>query len=324
MVQCAIMRNTLHSRPAWVLAALLALLPTLALANIPIFFVFAGVRVTLWWTILLAIAVEAVALRYFFSLTWRQAAWAAVLVNIGTALLGFVVYPIVGTLSYPLLAPVVTQTFGTGEVVEIAAYCIAAAVIDTPIELALLAGLSTAAGYGIKVGWKAAAVFFVANLISAAVLFAAIQIGPRHRSVDAQTQDLLQTRFAQEVAFARGIFDELPRHIDAEGKVDASWRADLEQQVEGLNFLELMIGTSKAQYPVVAMPLGGVGSGATYSYGKDRYDGEAKVTPGTLERYGNADPSQNGTLEVLHYQLWNETADPRYSVRAILPLSGQD
>lgn len=46
------------------LAAILIAVPGMALANMPIFLVFAGVRITLWWTVLLAIAIKAAALHY--------------------------------------------------------------------------------------------------------------------------------------------------------------------------------------------------------------------------------------------------------------------
>ncbi|WP_212537429.1 hypothetical protein [Thetidibacter halocola] len=291
--------------------------PSRALADVPIFFVFAWVRVALWWTILLAIGIEALALHLLFALTWRRALWAAVLVNVGTAALGFIAYPLVGTLSYPALAPLVMQTFGTGQIVEIAAYCIAAAIIDTPIELGLLALLSRAAGYGVRIGGKAAAVFFVANLLSAAVLFTAIQIGPRQHPVDAETRRLLDGPFNEEVALVATIFDELSRHRDAEGNIDEAWRAALKAQAEGLDFVQLEIATGGRIYPIVAMPTGGIGTGMTFTYEDDRYDGAAMVTRGTVQRYGASPPG--APRDVLHYRLFAEDAAHPYSVQAILP-----
>lgn len=305
----------------WLVLLVFVALPTAVFANMPIFFVFAGVRITLWWTVLLAVAIEALALRYVFALTWRRALWAAFLINVGTALLGFFVYPFVGMLSFPVLAPIVTEAFGTGQAVEIAAYCLAAAIIDTPIELALLALISATAGYRLKIGPKAVAVFFIANLVSASVLFAAIQEGPRKRPVDAETRQLIEDRFAEETAFARTVFRDLPNHIDETGDVDPIRRAELVQQAKILQFFELMVGTRQSQYAIVSLELSTPGVGFSYSYEKERYDGEAKVTRGTLQKFSTRDPGVDETLDVLHYHLFSEDRGAAYSVRAILLLS---
>ena len=296
------------------------LLPTAVLADVPILFVFAGVRVVFWWTILVAIAVEAVALWRFFGLSLRRAVVAAVVVNIGTALMGFVVYPLVGMMSYPVLAPLVTNVFGTGRIVEVAAYCIAAAVVDTPIELGLLVLLSAVAGYGVKIGRKAAAVFFLANLISAAVLFVAIEIGPRRVPVDAAMQDLIATEFADEVAFINAVFRALPDHVDEDGKVDPAWREGLRQEAEGMAFVELMVGSNKAQYAVVKMPMPGIGRGYMFEYEEARYDGDAKITRGTMRPHGTSGDAQDAVMRVVHYHIYGNGAEPVRAVRAILRL----
>ncbi|SLN63679.1 hypothetical protein PEL8287_03482 [Roseovarius litorisediminis] len=322
MLHASCMTEHIKRQPYLSVAFVLAVLPTALLANVPIFFVFAGVRVLLWWTIILAILIEAIVLWWIFDTSLRRALWAAFLINIGTTVLGFFIYPMVGTLSYPVLAPIITDVFGTGQLVELSAYCIAAAVVDTPVELLLLAILSAMAGYGFKITWKTGLIFFLANLVSAGILIAALQFEERKRPIDPETLQAIEQEFAPELEFAKMVFRELPNHTQPEnGELDPGWRAEISAHAKQLNFVELTVATGKKSYIIVPLPNMKLGESYTYTYGQDSYQGTTRFIPGTLERWHLSENKSIEKIDVLHVQLSTGPGSSEYhNVRSILAL----
>ncbi|WP_135506873.1 hypothetical protein [Roseovarius aestuariivivens] len=316
------MKRFADLQPLVLAVFLLSLIPAVALANVPIFFVFATVRVTLWWTVLVAIAIEAVVLWAVFDMPARRAGLAAILVNIGTAALGFVIYPAAGLAVYPLLAPVVSEVFGAGDIVEIAAYCVAAAVIDTPVELALLAGLSRAAGYGLRFGWQRAGAFFLANLLSAAVLFAALQVEVRTKPVSEATKRILASEMGAQLALADDVFAALPAHVDAAGVIDPDWAGGIAARARDLGVLELTVGTGADFVTILRAELPPIGYGLAYTYEEDQRYGDATVTRGTIRRHENRDPVGGEVREVVHYQKVGGCGAFECFLRAVLPWPG--
>lgn len=283
----------------------------------PIFFVFASVKVTFWWTVVLAIGIEAVALWYLFGLSPRQAVWASLLINTGTALLGILVYPLIGALSYPVLAPLVSETFGQSMTVELAAYCIAAAVIDTPLELILLARLSTRAQYGLSIGLKAVGVFFFANLISAGVLLAALYLGSVKRPVTEATRQAIEQVLVVEVDFAQRVMRDLPAHRDSEGRIDPEWRSQLMEEVKDLNLLDFSVGTGGSVYYLVPYSIADRTVASHYLNNREEYFGEALVQEGRIE-FRRAPGQPVETMDVLYYRLEGEIDGRPVGVTAVL------
>jgi predicted exporter len=57
---------------------------------------FALVRLAMWWVILLALAIESLALRYLFGMNWRRAVRVVIIVNAISLLCGVAFYPLAG------------------------------------------------------------------------------------------------------------------------------------------------------------------------------------------------------------------------------------
>jgi hypothetical protein len=148
----------------------LAFLPVPALANIPMFWIIPLAKLEYWWTVLLAIVIEAVAIRWIFDFTWNRSAVAAMVVNFATFLLGFILYPAAGGILYPLVEPLVTRPTGGGELIGHRATLVLlliVALLDSAVELALLRSL-----YKAVIVLQKALLFLLANLFTASIFFA--------------------------------------------------------------------------------------------------------------------------------------------------------
>lgn len=145
---------------------LLTLAPVSALADIPMFLALPITKLTFWWTVLLAIAIEAAAIRWIFQFTWKRSTVASLTVNLATFLLGLVLYPEIGMSLYPVLEPLVTRLTGGGVFVELGVTLAISTLLDTAVELGLLRAVFDA---GIVL--RSALLFLLANVLTASIFF---------------------------------------------------------------------------------------------------------------------------------------------------------
>jgi hypothetical protein len=235
--------NTLERLAFPLIATGLFLLPAAsALANMPMFFMIAFTKVSYWWTILLAIAIEAAAIHWIFKLPWIRAAIASVAVNVATLALGIVLYPFVGSMLYPSLAPAVTDLTGGGWFAELAATLLGTSVIDAVVELAILMLVFKA-----LMAWSRAALFFVANVATAGILFGAMTLSSLPERLPQEEVDQVLQVFAPEIRFMHDLLDELPQrlrpmeNIPNLNEFDPDWARSKRSEADSLRFHELWI-----------------------------------------------------------------------------------
>ncbi len=238
-----------RSRQAFVIAGSVALSPGAAVANVPMFLVIAFTRITFWWTIPVAIALEAVAIALIFGVRWKQAAVLSTAVNGISAAAGFFVYPLVGMSLYPALYPAVTSIFGFGLIVEAAATFMALAVVDTAIELVALGVFLRRAGL------REGALFLAVNVVTAGILLGAVLYAnapPRMTDVE---RDAFLSEFSREMVLISEVLDEAPEHLGlTEFGFSEDWLADKATLAEGLDFTMLRVGTRRRMGHVVSTP----------------------------------------------------------------------
>ncbi len=278
-----------------------ALLPGVALANVPMFLVIAFTRITFWWTIPVAIALEAVAIALIFGVRWKQAAVLSTAVNGLSAAAGFFVYPLVGMSLYPALYPAVTSIFGFGLIVEAAATFLALAVVDTAIELVAL-------GFFLRrASLREGVQFLAVNVVTAAILLGAVLYASAPPRLSEVERDAFFSDFSREMALISEVLDEAPEHLgETEFGFSEDWLADKATLAENLRFTMLRVGTRTRMGHVVSTPDLGM-HGATLE-GESREDGLI------IQRLAR-DPRDGGG----HF--WSVTAvrdvgETRYSVNA--------
>lgn len=178
---------------------------TSAAANVPMLPFFALVRLSMWWLILLAVLIEAAALRWFFAVSWRDAAWLSVAVNAISLGCGVLLYPLVGAFGYAALGDWVVQTFGAGSTVELMSLSVGAAVVDAIVELTALRII-----WGIRANPGQALAFLAANLMSAGLLIGVMAWEARVPALSAEDAATVQSHYAGEIAYLRQVLHDLP------------------------------------------------------------------------------------------------------------------
>jgi hypothetical protein len=237
-----------HQRLFYRLAAVCLLLISAApaFANVPMAFVIPLTKYAYLWAVPIAMVIEAVAIRWIFKFTWQRSAIASVAVNVATLLLGIVIYLPVAMLLYPNLAPAIIELTGGGEDVERAATLLGMSIIDTTLEIALLALIFKA-----KMMWSRAVLFLVANVATAGILFGILSLEasrerePERLSVEEVAR--IEQDFAVEIEFLRGILKELPdrmrpkEHFPSANEFDPEWVRLKKVEAEAFRFRKLLI-----------------------------------------------------------------------------------
>jgi len=140
--------------------------PAIANMGIPIGFFIGFLKLSDFWLILLVIAIEAAAIWLIFRLNWKRAIFASIAVNTITAVVGFAIYPLAYGVLEPILAPVIIDFTGGGYNVELIAIIIGVSLIDTGIELYLLAYIFQAIS-----SWPKGTAYLLFNLLTTTLLF---------------------------------------------------------------------------------------------------------------------------------------------------------
>lgn len=182
--------------------------PAMAAADVPMFFVFALTKVSYWWSIPLVVGIEAAALKWIFGYRWNIAVRASLLVNLVSLGLGVLIYPMIGMALYPVFAPQVTEAFGTGPMVELVATALGFALVDGVVETITLIVMHS-------FGWPrvtpvAAVLFFLANLLTAALLVGVIYVANAPARIGAEEMDALFETYSDEIAFMDRLLEEMP------------------------------------------------------------------------------------------------------------------
>lgn len=164
-------------------------------ADVPMFFLVATTRIWYWWAIPAAIILEAIVFRFAFKNTWRIALAISLAANLASGALGVPLYPIVGMMMYPILAPIVTGMFGYGMAVEAVATLAALVLLDTAVEFLTLVVLYRV--FSVQASILNALWVFFANLISTALLVTVIASVPNLPAIGGQQEYLTQEQLEQ-------------------------------------------------------------------------------------------------------------------------------
>ncbi len=141
-------------------------LPMLAYANIPMSLLIPFTKYVHWLLIPLIILIEALAIRWIFSFTWKRALFASIVVNIVSALLGVILYPL--ATGYLFFYPDKTSTIGF---LDFSKLVILIGIVDTMIELLVLKY-----AFKIYVGGKYGAYFLITNLLTTALIYVVVYV----------------------------------------------------------------------------------------------------------------------------------------------------
>lgn len=218
-----------------------------ASADIPMFFFVATTRIWYWWAIPAAIILEAIVFHFAFKTTWRIAFGISVAANLASGALGVPLYPLVGMMMYPILAPLVTGMFGYGVVVEAAATLTALVMLDTAVEFLALVLLYRV--FHVPASILNALWVFCANLISTALLVIVIASVPNLPAIDRQAESLTPEQlepvvlyFAEELQQMKMMGATLwqGERVD-KPELDPSWLAAQREEALLRNFRDLAV-----------------------------------------------------------------------------------
>jgi len=144
---------------------LFAIVNSPAYADVPMYLVIVYTKYAFWWAIPLAIAVEAFAIRWIFSLSYIRAAVYSIAVNAVTAIIGIAVYKDIAWMLIPSETIMQTSSF---QLIEIISLII---VFDTAVELVILRYAFNLDILG-KNGWY----FLLANVVTTALIFLVVSM----------------------------------------------------------------------------------------------------------------------------------------------------
>ncbi|MBN2906372.1 MAG: hypothetical protein JXJ18_06680 [Rhodobacteraceae bacterium] len=225
-------------RFAAILGVMLCLWPSVAAADVPMAPFIGWGRIGHAWVVLLAIGIEAAALKWLFAVSWRRATVLSLVVNLVTAALGVVVYPFIGLALYPMFAPLVMELSHGGFLVEAGVALAIVALVDWGIELGVLALV-----FGLDIRRARAAGFLVANVLSAALLFGALWYEQYIPGLGRNEWNRIEADHGPEIAFLREVLEEMPAHAYyGYPWLDRDWRDEVAARAEGLRFYDLGFG----------------------------------------------------------------------------------
>jgi hypothetical protein len=207
-------------------------------------------RVAYWWAIPTAVIIEATVLRYALKIGWRKALVVSFLVNIASGIVGIPLYPAMGMMFYPIIAPLVTGIFGFGVLVEAAATFAALVALDTSIEFLTLVLLRQR--LRVPTGAWTAAWLAAANILSTCLLVAVIATVPNLPAVnfDAGRPETLSevemarvaAHYDEEFQFMRKLGDALFNGEGLSGsRLLPGWVQAKRKEASSMNFSELAI-----------------------------------------------------------------------------------
>ncbi len=190
----------------FLLSAGLSLTATAARADIPMFLVISMLKFNAFPILVIVILIEAIALQRIYAFGAKVSVMTSILANGFSLILGIILYPVLGGLLYPFVAPLVLATIGGSAAIELIVTLIGVSIVDTVIELPFIARLRK-----VRITLRAAAVFLAANVLGMVVMAAAIIDYDDLFDQPIPSQDIarLESHYAAEIDFMQQIFDEV-------------------------------------------------------------------------------------------------------------------
>lgn len=246
-------RRKKWSQLVWVLLASTSGLMAsmrVARADVPMFFFVALARVTYWWAVPVAIAIEAIVLRFALKINWRRAFVASISINAASGVVGIPLYPVMGMMLYPILMPLVTRIFGFGAIVEATATFAVLVILDTSIEFFTLALLRPV--FRIATNARTALWLTVANTLSTCLLVVVIALVPNLPSVNFggrrpemltnAEMERVAVRYEKELHFMHRLGSALFKGKGlSEHRLMPEWVQAKREEASAMNFSELAI-----------------------------------------------------------------------------------
>lgn len=205
----------------------------------------------LWWTVPLALVVEALALRLLFAARWWAAAAASVVLNLASALLGIVLFQLwVGDgLESDGLRFMLYDEQG-GVRANAVLFMVALVAIGCALELGLAWRL-------FRVRWSArrGAVLLILNLLTSGSVFLHLVPADYWDPLTAGEVARLEASYGPEVAFMKTLLETAPAE-----RREPGWLAQQREGAAALRFLDLWMRDGQASYALKRRPpLGYVG-----------------------------------------------------------------
>lgn len=301
----------LYRLPLLVLA-LSAVSAGAAWADMPMapFFVF--VKMAHWWVILLALAIETLALRYLFRMPWMRAAVAALGINVVSLIAGVALYPVAAVLGYGLLQNMIVDLFGTGDLVEISALWIGAAVVDTGVELLALRWMfAKRSTLGKAFG------FLLANLASAGILVGIMVWQAQIPELSAEEAARVEAEYATEIGFLLRTLDAFPGHVavpkPGEGfhLPDRDWTDTLLTELESLRIRTIGLSIPPATVWIK-------GSTALWKVDARFKDGNRTIDKGYFDTVLDGQYNRPTGQPHYRYRIEHRVGDTVYAIQAVL------
>lgn len=293
--------------------SLCAFVASAAWANMPMAPFFSFVKLALWWVILLALAIETVALRYLFSMEWRPAAVAAVTINLVSLICGLALYPVAAALGYAVLEDMIVDMFGTGELVEISALWIGAAFVDTGVELIALNWLfSKRSTPGKALG------FLLANLSSAGILVGIMVWQAHIPALPPEEAARVETEYATEIDFLLKTLDAFPAHVEVPKPDAATFNPPDRDWTNGLltELDDLRIRTIALSLPPTTVWI--KGSTALFKVDGRFKDGNRTIDKGFFDSFLEGRYPQPTGQPHYRYRIEREIGGTVYAIQAVL------
>lgn len=233
----------------FVLGLAVAAVPQAAIADVPMFLVASLLKFASIPALIVVLLIEAAALKWAFGFGWKGAMVTSVVANAASAAVGVVLYPMIGGVFYAALAPYVIGLTGGGAGIEIAATLLGVSLIDTFIELPIVALIRK-----VQITLRATLIYLGANILGGVVLILAIvgwsDLVPQR--IPEEEVARLEAHYAEEIAFMRQIFEQLPEKYDSREKVfDRYWVDSLKAPAEAMRFNRLSVSGQYIQYIVL-------------------------------------------------------------------------